>query len=91
MVRAMVPPGTFIEIFVDTPLEECERRDVKGLYRRARAGEIHQFTGLDSPYEAPENPELRLDALRHDADSCARQVCDYLTIHNLPVGSSRSD
>ena len=86
MVRALAPPGTFIEIFVDTPLAECERRDVKGLYRRARAGDIRQFTGLDSPYEAPQQPELRLDALRDDAESCASQVCDYLARFNfVPV------
>lgn len=64
MVRALAPPGSFIEIFVDTPLDECERRDVKGLYRRARAGDIRQFTGLDSPYEAPQRPELQMRKTR---------------------------
>lgn len=58
--RALLPPGEFVEIFVDTPLAECERRDRKGLYRRARAGEIVNFTGVDSPYEAPLQPELHL-------------------------------
>ncbi|MCW2350558.1 MULTISPECIES: sulfate adenylyltransferase subunit CysN [unclassified Sphingobium] len=61
MVRAMLPAGEFIEVFVDTPLAEAERRDVKGLYKKARAGELKNFTGIDSPYEAPEKPEIRID------------------------------
>ena len=61
MVRAMLPAGEFIEIFVDTPLAEAERRDVKGLYKKARAGELKNFTGIDSPYEPPEKPEIRID------------------------------
>jgi len=61
MVRAMLPEGEFTEVFIDTPLEEAERRDVKGLYRKARAGELRNFTGIDSPYEAPDNPEVRID------------------------------
>ncbi|HET9899597.1 MAG TPA: adenylyl-sulfate kinase, partial [Actinomycetes bacterium] len=60
-VRNFVGPATFIEVFVDTPLEECERRDVKGLYARARAGELTGFTGIDDPYERPIHPELVLD------------------------------
>ncbi|NYS26285.1 sulfate adenylyltransferase subunit CysN [Rhodobacteraceae bacterium 2376] len=61
MVRAMMQPGEFIEVFIDTPLEEAERRDVKGLYAKARAGQLKNFTGIDSPYEAPETPEIRID------------------------------
>src|SRR5207342_171459 len=61
LVRAMLPEGEFVEIFVDTPLETAEARDVKGLYRKARAGELKNFTGIDSPYEAPENPEIWVD------------------------------
>jgi bifunctional enzyme CysN/CysC len=61
MVRAMMQPGEFVEIFVDTPLEVAEGRDVKGLYAKARAGQLKNFTGIDSPYEAPELPELRID------------------------------
>jgi hypothetical protein len=57
----MMPEGEFIEIFVDTPLEVAEARDVKGLYKKARSGELKNFTGIDSPYEAPENPEIRVD------------------------------
>jgi bifunctional enzyme CysN/CysC len=60
MVRSMIPEGEFFEIFIDTPIEEAERRDVKGLYKKARAGEIANFTGISSPYEAPENPEIRI-------------------------------
>ena len=59
--RTKLPQGRFLEVFVDTPLEECERRDPKGLYRKARAGEIRNFTGIDSEYEFPEAPELHLD------------------------------
>ena len=61
MVRQMLPEGEFIEVFIDTPIEEAERRDVKGLYRKARSGELKNFTGVDSPYEAPLNPEIRID------------------------------
>lgn len=60
MVRSMIPEGEFFEIFIDTPIEEAERRDVKGLYKKARAGEIANFTGISSPYEAPENPEIHI-------------------------------
>ncbi|WP_192458797.1 adenylyl-sulfate kinase [Musicola keenii] len=61
MVRELLDEGQFIEVFVDTPLAVCENRDPKGLYRKARAGELRNFTGIDSVYEAPERPELRLD------------------------------
>jgi bifunctional enzyme CysN/CysC len=75
MVRELVPEGEFIEVFVDTPLEECIRRDPKGLYARAKAGLIKNFTGIDSPYEVPENPDLRLDTLQESlAQSAARVV-----------------
>lgn len=60
----------FVEVFVDTPLEVCENRDPKGLYKKARAGEIQGFTGIDDPYEAPPTPELRLDTSSMDVDSC---------------------
>ena len=70
MARERFAPGEFIEVFVDTPLAECERRDTKGLYARARRGELRHFTGLDSPYEAPEAPELRLDTSRTSVDDC---------------------
>ncbi len=68
----------FIEIYVATPLDECERRDVKGLYARARRGEIKNFTGIDDPYEPPERPELSLDTRRFTVDECAAQVLEQL-------------
>jgi len=61
MVRGMMAPGEFVEVFVDTPLEVAEERDVKGLYAKARAGDLKNFTGIDSPYEAPESAEIRID------------------------------
>jgi adenylylsulfate kinase len=76
--RAIVAPGEFVEIFVDAPLEVCEARDVKGLYRRARAGEIGDFTGISAPYEPPERPELHLCSARDDVDTCAARVIEYL-------------
>jgi len=77
-VRAALPMGDFIEVFVDAPLELCEQRDPKGLYRKARAGEIKGFTGIDDPYEPPPTPELRLDSAAHPADALADQVVAYL-------------
>jgi len=71
--------GDFIEVFVDAPLEVCEQRDPKGLYKRARAGEITGFTGIDAPYEAPDSAELVLSAGASSADELANQVVEYLT------------
>ena len=68
----------FFEVFVDTPLEVCEQRDPKGLYKKARAGEIKGFTGIDDPYEAPEKAELVLKTAEHDVDACVRQCVDLL-------------
>jgi bifunctional enzyme CysN/CysC len=78
MVRAMVGDGDFIEIFVDTPLAEAERRDSKGLYKKARAGQLANFTGVDSPYEAPRAPEIRIDTLAMDAEAAADAILAYL-------------
>jgi bifunctional enzyme CysN/CysC len=74
MARDMVEAGEFIEVFVDTSLEECERRDVKGLYVKARAGEIKNFTGFDSAYEAPEAAEIHLDGDNTSAKQAAEQI-----------------
>jgi len=71
----------FIEVHVSTPLEECERRDVKGLYGRARRGELKNFTGIDDPYEAPRNPEITLDTTGMTVNQAARLVLDYLSGH----------
>ena len=78
MVRAMLPEGEFFEVFVDTPLEEAERRDVKGLYAKARSGELKNFTGIDSPYEAPETPEIRIDTTGMSAEDAADLIVERL-------------
>ncbi len=78
MVRDMMAPGEFIEIFVDTPLAEAERRDVKGLYKKARAGSLRNFTGIDSPYEAPASPEIHIDTTRLSAEQAARLIIGEL-------------
>jgi len=74
MVRAMLPEGEFIEIFVDTPLEVAEARDVKGLYKKARAGELKNFTGIDSPYEAPASPEIRVNTVEMTPVEAAEHI-----------------
>ncbi len=84
-VRALFEPEEFFEAYVDTPLEVAELRDPKGLYRRARDGRIGQFTGIDSPYEPPECPEIRLDTVEHTAGECALVVLEALVqAHRLP-------
>lgn len=73
--RALVEAeGPFVEVYVATPVEECERRDVKGLYAKARAGEIPEFTGVSDPYEEPTSPELRIDTTQHDPAESAQMV-----------------
>ena len=74
MVRNMMQPGEFIEVFVDTPLSVAEQRDVKGLYAKARAGDLKNFTGIDSPYEAPEVPEIRIDTTKMSIDEAANHI-----------------
>jgi bifunctional enzyme CysN/CysC len=78
MVRELVPEGDFVEIFIDTPLAEAERRDVKGLYRKARAGKLANFTGVDSPYEAPERPDIRIDTMAMDPEAAADLIVRHL-------------
>jgi bifunctional enzyme CysN/CysC len=78
MAREMLEDGEFIEVFVDTPLEEAEKRDVKGLYKKARAGELKHFTGVSSPYEAPEQPEIRIDTTRVTPEAAAEALVDRL-------------
>lgn len=78
MVRKLFPAGEFIEVFMDTPLETCEERDPKGLYRKARSGEIKHFTGIDSPYEIPSHPELRLDTSTMSVEACVETLIAYL-------------
>lgn len=83
--RSLFNSGSFIEVFVDASLATCERRDPKGLYARARRGEIPDFTGIDSPYERPENPEVHLHTDRQlNAEQCVYQVLEYLKLPTLP-------
>jgi len=81
--RELIPAGEFVEIFVDTPLEEAERRDPKGLYRKARRGELKNFTGVDAPYEAPQRPELRIVTLSESAEQGVERIIDYLAHHGI--------
>lgn len=78
MVREKFSNGNFIEVFVDAPLEVCESRDVKGLYEKARAGKIPDFTGISAPYESPEEPEITVNTADHGIDECVQQVITYL-------------
>jgi bifunctional enzyme CysN/CysC len=78
MARSLLEADEFVEVFVDTPLEVAEARDPKGLYRKARAGQLKNFTGIDSPYEAPENPELRIDTTQVSAEDAALQIISVL-------------
>ncbi|HEX4693788.1 sulfate adenylyltransferase subunit CysN [Sphingomonas sp.] len=78
LVRAMLPEGEFVEIFVDTPLDVAEARDVKGLYKKARLGEIAQFTGISSPYETPERPDIHIDTTRETPEAAAERIVEYI-------------
>jgi len=82
-VRLMVGPESFALVYVATPLEECERRDTKGLYAKARRGEIKGLTGLDDPYEPPESPDIVLTTLDCDADGCAARIEQVLALLGL--------
>lgn len=78
MARSLVPENEFIEVYIDTPLSVCEERDVKGLYAKARSGEIPNFTGISSPYESPENPEIRIDTTKLSAEEAANQIIEFI-------------
>ena len=78
MVREQLPDNQFIEVFIDTPLDVCESRDPKGLYKKARSGEIKNFTGIDSAYEAPVTPEIHVKTADKSIQACAQQVVEYL-------------
>jgi len=78
MARSLVPENEFIEVYIDTPLSVCEERDVKGLYAKARTGEIPNFTGISSPYESPENPEIRIDTTKLSAEEAANQIIEFI-------------
>jgi bifunctional enzyme CysN/CysC len=83
MARDLVEPGEFVEIFVDTPLATCEERDPKGLYKKARRGELQNFTGLDSPYEPPINPELTLNSTSETAADLADRIIEFMQQHGM--------
>ena len=80
-IRASLNNEGFIEVFLDVPISECERRDSKGLYKKARAGELLDFTGIDSPYEAPTHPEIIIKNYNDSIESAAKQVIAYLMAH----------
>jgi adenylylsulfate kinase len=86
-VRALLPAGQFMEVFVDTPIELCEARDPKGLYQKARQGQIPEFTGISAPYEAPIDPELRLETAGRDPYSCALDILAGLEAAGLLNGA----
>jgi adenylylsulfate kinase len=83
LVRQLLPQGDFIEIYCNASLEVCESRDVKGLYKRARAGEIKDYTGIDSPYEVPSNPELIIDAENESLEESVAKVIDFLKFKEI--------
>ncbi len=78
IVRELVDAGDFIEVYCDSPLDICESRDIKGLYKKARSGEISEFTGISSPYEAPDNPELILDTTKLSINECVDKLISYI-------------
>ena len=82
-VRALFEPGEFVEVYCRCTLETCEQRDVKGLYAKARKGVIANFTGISSPYEPPQNPELVVDTDQGSLDECVEKVIAYLEVHGL--------
>lgn len=77
--RSLLGNGEFIEVFVDAPLSVCEERDPKGLYKKARRGEIHKFTGIDSDYQVPSGPEITVDTAKNNPEECVEQILNYLT------------
>lgn len=83
LVRKLFPAGEFIEVFMDTPLATCEERDPKGLYEKARSGQIKHFTGIDSPYDVPAHPEVRLDTSSMSVEECVETLIAYLLERKL--------
>lgn len=81
IVRELFDPDEFLEVFVSAPLSVCEERDPKGLYKKARQGQIPNFTGVDSPYEAPEHPEVVLNTAESTPEQCADAVIGYIVKH----------
>lgn len=83
LIKNIIGENDFIEIFVDTSLEECERRDVKGLYKKARAGEIKNFTGIDAPYEAPKHPDILIETEKESIEEAVQKVITF--VENLKM------
>lgn len=83
LVRDLMADGEFVEIYMNTPLKVCEQRDPKGLYQKARKGEIKHFTGIDSEYEVPKQPEILLNTAECSVEECALMVIDYLQTHRI--------
>ena len=83
LVRDLVESGEFVEVYMSTPLQTCEERDPKGLYKKARSGQIKNFTGIDSEYEPPEAPEVTLDTSTMSVEECVNQVISYLKEHQI--------
>jgi adenylylsulfate kinase len=89
--RAREQIGNFVEVYITTPVAECEKRDVKGLYKKAREGKITEFTGVDDPYEAPEHPEITVDTVHQNVEGAADQIVrDLHSLGFLPNGPSPS-
>jgi bifunctional enzyme CysN/CysC len=86
MARALVAEGEFIEVFIDTPLSVAEDRDPKGLYKKARRGELKNFTGIDSAYEAPENAEIHIDTTQQTSEQAAEMIVAVLEERGMLVG-----
>ena len=84
-IRELVGADRFVEVHVDCPIEECEKRDVKGLYAKARQGLISNFTGISSPFEAPEQPEVRVQTHLNDIDECTNTIINYLRLFNTTI------
>ncbi len=82
LVRELVGDHEFVEVFMSTPIEVCEQRDPKGLYKKAREGKIKNFTGIDSDYQTPTHPEITINTKNLDVEQCANQVIDYLKANN---------
>ena len=78
LAKEIIGKENFLEVYINTSLEECEKRDVKGLYKKARKGEIPNFTGISSPYESPENPEIRIDTTKLSAEEAANQIIEFI-------------
>jgi len=81
LAKAKLEPGEFIEVFIDTPISVCEARDPKGLYKKARAGEIKDFTGIDSTYDVPTSPQIHVKTAEQSIEQCAEQIVGYLIEH----------